>query len=79
MNVLIRHSNGTSTGPWVPDASWDGGHQRDIDAGIHFAYREGPASAGTVSFSAGGPEYCHVLTIDMTASRNGWVVGRLAW
>ena len=79
MNVLIRHSNGTSTRPWVPDASWDGGHQRDTDAGIHFAYREGPASAGTVSFSASGPEYCHVLTIDMTASRNGWVVGRLAW
>ena len=50
-----------------------------VDAGIHFAYREGPASAGTVSFSAGGPEYCHVLTIDMTASRNGWAVGRLAW
>ncbi len=22
---------------------------------------------------------CHVLTIDMTASRNGWAVGRLAW
>ncbi len=33
MNVLIRHSNGTSTGPWVPDASWDGGPLRRLRCG----------------------------------------------
>ena len=79
MNVLIRHGPSASTGSWVPDASWDGGHKRHIDAGIFFAYREGPASAGTISFSAVDPEYCHVLTIDMVPKRTGWAVGRLAW
>ena len=84
MNILVRNvPHVATTGSWTPDASWDGGHKREIapPGSVYFAYREGPASAGTISLVSGGGanDLCHVLTIDMAPRRTGWAVGRLAW
>ena len=81
MNVMVRAAaNTATTDVWTPDGSWDFGRKREAASGasLYLAAREGPATAGTISLTAGGTasDVVTVATFSLTRP-DGWSVGFL--